>query len=230
MKKNKNMAPVNKDTNKQQPLDRERLISLYMQYVLERGESPGTVYRFCKEQDMEEADFYEFFGSFEGLEKAVWVQFFDHTVGLMEKSSEYEYLSGREKMLTFYYTLFEVLTANRSYILFTLKRDKMPLKNLEQLKELRQNIRKFAKNVIPRSKEEKQQFRRPVQSETIFAEGAWLEFLFLLKFWINDCSPRFERTEVAIEKSVNTAFDLLDTRPLERMLDLGKFLWKEKMV
>ncbi len=223
------MATVKKDTTKQQPLDRGRLISLYMEYVLERGESPGTVYRFCKEHDLEEADFYEFFGSFEGLKKAVWVQFFEYTVGLMEKSSEYKTFSRREKMLTFYYTLFEVLTANRSYILFALKQDKMPLKNLEQLKGLRQNIRKFGKNLIKSSGEEKQS-RRPVQSEAVFAEGAWLEFLFLLKFWIDDNSPRFESTDVAIEKSVNTAFDLLDIRPLERVLDLGKFLWKERIV
>ena len=39
----------------------------------------------------------------------------------------------------------------------------------------------------------------------------------------------FEKTDILIEKSVNTVVDLLDTKPLESLLDLGKFLWKEKM-
>lgn len=47
----------------------------------------------------------------------------------------------------------------------------------------------------------------------IFAEAVWIQFLFLLKFWANDNSPAFESTDVAIEKSVNTAFDVFDNTP-----------------
>jgi hypothetical protein len=52
--------------------------------------------------------------------------------------------------------------------------------------------------------------------------------LFLLKFWMDDTSKGFEKTDILIEKSVNTVVDLLDTKPLESLFDLGKFLWKEK--
>lgn len=31
-----------------------------------------------------------------------------------------------------------------------------------------------------------------------------------------------------IEKTVKATFDVLDTTPLESLLDLGKFVWKEK--
>jgi CoA:oxalate CoA-transferase len=34
-------------------------------------------------------------------------------------------------------------------------------------------------------------------------------------------------TDILIEKSVNTVVDILDTKPLESLFDLGKFLWKE---
>ena len=46
---------------------------------------------------------------------------------------------------------------------------------------------------------------------------------------MNDDSPAFEKTDAAIEKSVNTAFDVFDNTPLESIIDLGKFLWKEQM-
>ena len=57
-----------------------------------------------------------------------------------------------------------------------------------------------------------------------------MQLLFLMKFWIEDRSEKFEKTDAAIEKSVNTAFDVFDNTPLDSLLDLGKFLWKEKFV
>ena len=62
----------------------------------------------------------------------------------------------------------------------------------------------------------------------LYAEGAWLQFLFLLKFWMDDSSPGFEKTDLAIEKSVHTIFDVFENTPLERIIDFGKFLYKEK--
>jgi len=47
---------------------------------------------------------------------------------------------------------------------------------------------------------------------------------------MSDESPSFEKTDVAIEKSVNTIFDLFDNTPLNNVLDFGKFLWKEKIM
>ena len=46
---------------------------------------------------------------------------------------------------------------------------------------------------------------------------------------MNDNSAGFEKTDVAIEKSVNTVFDIFENTPLESIIDFGKFLWKEKM-
>ena len=69
--------------------------------------------------------------------------------------------------------------------------------------------------------------KKPVK---LISEGVWVQFLFLMKFWLNDDSAGFEKTDMAIEKSVNTVFDVLDNTPLESIIDFGKFLWKEKMV
>lgn len=49
-----------------------------------------------------------------------------------------------------------------------------------------------------------------------------------MNFWKSDDSAAFEKTDVAVEKSVNTIFDVFDNTPLENILDFGKFLYKEK--
>jgi hypothetical protein len=62
----------------------------------------------------------------------------------------------------------------------------------------------------------------------IFSEAAWVQLLFILKFWLDDTSPDFEKTDVAIEKSIAVAFEVFDNNQLETIFDFGKFLWKEK--
>lgn len=220
------MAISKKATEKK--FNKEILIGLYMNYVLEHEKMPKSVYKFAKENKITEDQFYEYFGSFDGLKNGIWSQFYLNTMEMLHKSLEFETFTPREKLLTFYYTLFELLTANRSYVLMALNESSDKLKNLEQLKSLRREIKSFAKELIQEGNETKNvEFLK--QSETVFSEASWVQFLFILKFWMDDNSARFESTDVAIEKSVNTVFDLFDNTPLERVLDLGKFLWKEKM-
>jgi hypothetical protein len=221
----KKQTPEKKATPK---FSKQLLIGIYMDHVLEHETMPKSVYKFSKSNAITEDQFYEFFGSFDGLKKGIWIEFYANTMNLLDKSLEFETFTPREKLLTFYYTFFELLTANRSYVLLALDENPDKFKNLEQLKGLRRNIKKFSKHLIAEGNENKNvDFLK--QSETIFSEAAWVHFLFILKFWIDDNSAKFESTDVVIEKSVNTVFDLFDNTPLERVLDLGKFLWKEKM-
>ena len=55
----------------------------------------------------------------------------------------------------------------------------------------------------------------------------WGHFMATLKFWIEDTSPNFEKTDIFIEKSVDTSFELFEIKPLKKLIDLGKFLFKE---
>ena len=50
-----------------------------------------------------------------------------------------------------------------------------------------------------------------------------------LKFWLDDTSPSFEKTDIYIEKSVKASFELMNTAPLESLIDFGKFIFKEKI-
>ncbi|MAZ26295.1 MAG: heat-shock protein [Cytophagaceae bacterium] len=203
------------------------IINKYMDHVLEHGERPATVYAFCKKNEIEEGEFYQYFGSFEGIREQIWVNLFEHTLKVLSKDKQYPDYANREKMLSFFYTFFEMLTANRSYVLFTLKEDRSSLKNLAQLRPLRLKVREYASSLIEESNEKKSYAisKNPV---SIFSEGAWMQLLFLLKYWMDDNSPKFERTDVAIEKSVNVIFDVFDSTPLESLLDFGKFLFKER--
>lgn len=204
----------------------DNIIEMYMDYVLEHETTPKSIYKFCKLNKLTEAQFYQFFGSIEALQKAIWNKFYSNTINLMVKNKEYEQFTNREKMLTFFYTFFELLTLNRSYVLFSLKDQKSMLKSLEQLKGLRRSIKGFANELINDANAVKT-MKVTKHNPSLFSEGAWLQFLFVLKFWMDDESAGFEKTDMAIEKSINTIFDVFDNTPLENIIDFGKFLYKE---
>jgi len=204
----------------------DMVITKYMDYVLEHEMVPKSVYKFCKVAGIKEVDFYLFYGSIASLQKGIWEQFYRNASNVMQENEEYAAFSNKDKMLTFFYTFFEILTLNRSYVLYTLEEGQHAMKNMEQLKGLRKNIKHFAKDLIEDGNAEKN-LKITKHSPQIFSEGAWLQFLFILRFWMKDDSARFEKTDMAIEKSVNTIFDVFDNTPLENILDLGKFLYKE---
>lgn len=204
----------------------DKIIGAYMDFVLEQETHPMSVYKFCKENKIKEEEFYQYFGSFEALQKGVWNKFFTNTTDLLHKNKEYEVFSNKDKMLTFFYTMFELLTMNRSYVLFTLGGNRKMLDKMSELKELLNHIKEFASELVEEANADKT-LKITKQSPRIFSEGAWVQFLFLLKFWMDDSSPGFEKTDLAIEKSVTTIFDVFDNTPLDSIIDFGKFLYKE---
>ena len=204
------------------------IISAYMQYVLEHNAPPKNVYAFAKANDFEEADFYNQFGSFEAVERAIFNAFFDKTMALLEDSKEYNSFDAQNKLLTFYYTFFELLKANRSYVVHALSHHKNKLKVFSTLGGLRQRFKKFVENIQIETIDLEQKELEELKQKGVF-EFTWGQLLFILKFWLDDMSPGFEKTDILIEKSITTGFDLLDTKPLKSLIDLGKFLFKEKM-
>ena len=220
------MATTKKVKEEKTLLDEDKIIGFYMNDVLENNHNTKNVYVFCKNNHIEEADFYSFYGSLDAVKESIWVKFFENAVTTIEKDENYFSYTDKNKLLTLYFTMFEILTLNRSYVVFSLEENKEGMKNLKQLIQLRNRFKDFALDIMQTSTSENDKKVSKV-TQPIFSEGVWIQFLFILKFWLDDRSKGFEKTDIIIEKSVNTVVDLLDTKPLESLFDLGKFLWKE---
>ena len=213
---------------KKKELTKENIISYYMDYVLEYNKNPNSVYNFAKTNGFEESIFYNFFGSFEGIEKHVFKAFYDNTIKALESSESYETFDARNKLLSFYYTFFENLTANRSYVVYALDSNKKNLKGIQSLTELKKSFKIYISNLDIETIDIKEAKIEKIQTKAI-QESAWVQLMITLKFWLDDTSASFEKTDIFIEKSVNTSFDILNIAPIKSVIDFGKFLFKEKM-
>jgi hypothetical protein len=204
------------------------IITFYMSYILEHNHKPSSVYAFAKENNFEETLFYQHFGSFEAIEKSIFNTFFENSVNALEKSKDYQAFDARNKLLSLYYTFFENLTANRSYVVTSLNSDKLDLKKLDALSSLKKSFTQYIDALDIETIDLKQKNITQIQKKSI-KETAWVQLLITMKFWLDDSSANFEKTDIFIEKSVNTSFDLIDSAPLKSIIDFGKFLYKEKM-
>ncbi len=202
------------------------IITAFMNYTLENDHFPKSVFKFCKDNNMEEKNFYKFFGSLDGVKGIIWETFYKNAMSLLEKDENFEGAKPKEKLLSFYFTFFEVLLLNRSYVLFALSGSDNMMMKMGQLSSLRKMFKAFSAELIEDGNVDKPSYLQ--HPPKIFSEAAWVQLGFLIKFWIEDSSADFEKTDQAIEKSVQTAFDVFDNTPLTALVDFGKFLWKEK--
>lgn len=209
-------------------LSKEKIVSLYMEYVLEHDEKPKSVFKFSKLNNITETEFYSFFGTIESIEKEIFSMFFDKTVSLLQKDKDYESYDMRSKMLSFNFTFFELLTANRSYVVMALKESGSPLKSMTQLSSLRKSYKEFVTEIITEEIRTKQEQFQNFQEKAI-QEASWFQLLLTIKFWMDDTSPALEKTDIYIEKSINTTFELFNVAPLDSLIDFGKFIFKEKI-
>lgn len=213
-------------------IDKKTLLKKYSDYILRHNHPPKNVYCFCEDNQISESDFYLFFSNFDEIEKEFLVYFFEESLFLLADDKNYAEMDSKTKLLSLYYTYFEQLTLNRSLVLLILKQ-RNALESLKKLGKLRTMFLDFisslnlveAKLDLENSKLEKIEKIKNKGVQELF----WNHFLLTLKFWIDDNSSAFEKTDVFIEKSVEASFELINTKPLEKFLDFGKFIWKEKV-
>lgn len=208
-------------------ITQDKIFELYGDYILNHGERPKNIYRFAKDNEFEEKDFYNYFSSFEQIEKLMLVNLFNKSIELASEVNDAQELTSKEKLLNVYFIFFENMTMNRSLVLMILGNSKMHFaKVANQLKEAHRNFIKTLDfndwEMIEKAKDDIRNFHEKAREEAL-----WLHLVSAIEFWKKDTSPSFEKTDIYIEKTIDTGFELMDNEPLRKVLDLGKFLFKE---
>ena len=212
-------------------MTQEKIRQAYTEYVLDNGKEPESVYAFCKKLKIKEVDFYEEYSSFPQIESEIWKALFIEARASAEKEEVYESYSVREKLLAFLYTWVEVLKKNRSYILKSYEGFEKPIytKRNAQMADFKASFYDFINELLMEARETREVEQRPIpQLMQRYPDLFWAKILYILDFWIKDTSKSFEKTDTMIEKTVNTAFDLLGRSPLDSLFDLGKFIFQNR--
>lgn len=206
----------------------ETIRNAYMGILLNTGSRPASVFKFCLDAGIKEDEFYDHFGSFDGVERAIWKGFIDVTVKRLQADSSFKEFSSREKILAFYYTLLEELRSNRSFVLLELN----TFRKLELvpsfLKDFKTSFENFIQSVLLAGKTSGEIANRPYLDKQ-YPQLFWLHLGFVIQFWKDDESAAFEKTDAMVEKSVNLAFDLISKGAVDSAIDFAKFIYQNKI-
>lgn len=205
----------------------DRIKLAYIDHILNNGKPPASVYRFATDLGIREEEFYQYYGSFQGLERQIWKGFIERTVVRLNADENFTNFSARDKLLTFYYSFFEELKTNRSFVLIQLQKQRTPELMPEFLKDFKTVYINFVDGIVNMGKANGEIAKRPFFDKR-YPSVFWYHMAFLLLFWRDDNSAGFEKTDAAIEKSVNLAFEFIGKGAVDSVIDFAKFLYQSK--
>ncbi|MEO6150927.1 MAG: TetR family transcriptional regulator C-terminal domain-containing protein [Mucilaginibacter sp.] len=203
----------------------ESIQKAYIDYVLTNDEQPKSVYVFAKKNKMTEEEFYRYFGSFNAVEQSVWADFAKKTLNEVRSQEVWPQYSAREKALSFFYAFFELIKSSRSFAVYSVKKQPRTLSTPIVFEPLKDIFEGFADEILNEGLESGELSDRKFFAKR-YKDALWLQFGFVLNFWIKDNTAGFEQTDEAIEKGINVTFDLFERSPIDNLLDYGKFLYK----
>ncbi|MBY0425461.1 MAG: TetR/AcrR family transcriptional regulator [Cytophagales bacterium] len=220
-----------KESNKRANKDTKELSSelqeAFIEYLLENGKEPVSVFHFMKTLKMKESVFYDCFPNFTALQKSIWKGFATSTIDRLNAEPAYENYSGREKLLAFYFTLAEELKNHKSYVDLSIQHFPKLSNRPPMLESFREVFMDYVAKLLGDSTASEEITSRPIISDK-YSDLLWMHLIFILKYWSEDTSEAFEKTDAAIEKSVNLAFDLMGKSVVDSAFDFAKFLFEKK--
>lgn len=203
------------------------ILTKYMDFVIEHQKKPKDVEAFCETVNIENSDFYKKFKSLKKVEKAIFKELFKNSIEVLNESEEFLSFDKKNKLISLYFTFFENLTLNKEFVIIILKGCKNQLKSLGAFSDLKKSFIAFIDNLEISESMISIDGLDKIQRKFV-NESAWVQLYLTIQFWLDDSSESFEKTDILIEKSLNTYFELLENKFLKNAFDLTKFIYKEK--
>lgn len=198
-----------------------------MDAVVVLGSKPESVETLAASHDFEVDEFYKHYENFEQLDRTIFRILMETSIATLAESADFVSFGKKDKLLSLYYTLFENLNLNRDFVLITINSYGISIDTISLFSDLKERFVDFMDSLQLETLSLNIDTLETIQKKSI-NEGAWVQLLLTIKFWMTDDSNECEKTDIFIEKSINTGVELLNTKSLNNIIDLGKFLYTEK--
>jgi AcrR family transcriptional regulator len=206
------------------------ILNAYKHHVLTIGKRPISVYAFMQNMHRSEAEFYTHFTSFDALEQHIWAGYLSDTRARLHNEPSYPNYSVREKLLAFYYTWVEVLRPERSFIEWSRTAyaraggmGGVSMRTPMPYRKLKDGFMAYADELINEGFDKGELVGRPILQDR-YADGLYLQLLFVTDYWRKDTSAGFEDTDAAIEKAVRLSFELMGQNVADAAFDFARFV------
>ncbi|TDU80969.1 AcrR family transcriptional regulator [Prosthecobacter fusiformis] len=201
---------------------RQRIEEAYLHEFRAEGRPPVSVYRLCQGLGITEREFFGEYSSLEAVERQWWRGVMDKVIHSVESGPEWQEFSARQRMLAFMFGFAEASLDHRS-LLFLRLGQVMPIKPVPEWTALEERYEEFVNGILMHGRNRGEIMARGPLSST-YPKVLRLLLRSVVAFHLKDDSPKFERTDAFIEKSVTVLFDLMGRQALDSGFDLMRFL------
>lgn len=206
--------------------DKEGLVAQYLRFVTERHSRPTSIYELAKFLGVEKETIQKQYKNIAALEGEIWRGFMEETLLRLNAEPAYAEYVARERLLAFYFTLLEVIAPYRNYLKLA------PLASsfhfgADPLGDFKKAFSVYIQGLVNLGLETGEVEQRTFVTDK-YKDALWAQFLFIINFWTKDESENFEKTDEAVERSVNLSLDLMARGPLDSLMEFGQFLFKNR--
>jgi hypothetical protein len=220
----------------------------YIEYCVSNQKRPASLKVFAEMQEILLSDLQKKYTSFEQLEAEIFAKIWNETQNQLSNDAMFYQYNGREKLLSVYYTWFELLKNQKDFLHFLDKQGNFWSESLDYLMfgnvfskylvkpilntfppyimGMQTDFKRFTQNILNNAVGEEVANRFWLNSR--YADALWLMTIFLFRFWLKDESNDNEKTDAAIEKALNWFFDVIKPNAWDSGFDLAKFVWQNK--
>ena len=206
----------------EQPSVRHRIESAYLHEFKAEGRPPTSIFKLCQTLGISERDFFTEYSSLEAVEIHWWRHMMDGLIRSVESEAEWSSFSARHRMLAFLFAFTTAALDHRSLLLLRMGHSN-PLASVPEWSGLEDRFEAFSKSVLMHGRQQGEiASRGPVTA--VYPKAMKLLLRSVVAYNLKDESPKFERTDAFIEKSVTVLFDLMGRQVLDSGFDLLRFL------
>lgn len=206
---------------------KEKIKEAFKQVAMEMNRVEVPVARIEQKAELEAGTFHKHYASVNKLAEAIFVEYFAKALDMARADEIYADYIARQKLLAFYYSLIEVMKPDRTFIDTLLELRPFYERTPAYMVPLKSAFLGHIKALIEEGIAIEEVEAR-IKLADFYADPHWYQFLFIISFWTGDESEAFEKTDEAIEKSVNLGFDLMGRNVLDTTWEFGKFWWKNR--
>lgn len=195
----------------------------YKDISVAEGRFPLSYKAVAEKAGLTAEDFHAHYNGLGALAEDIWVEYLRDTLAAVEASPEFAGYAVREKLLAIYFTLFEVLGSERAFVV--LYAPKLGVWNYSPdfMKRFKEVWLKLVTELIAEGTSSGEIAERMIMAGE-YSGWHWPQLMYLLNQWVTDESEGFQRTDKAVEKSVNLGFDIMGRNVLDSAFDFVKFV------
>jgi len=202
---------------------KSQIQQVYVAYVENKCKKPERFEVFSDHLNTLDIELKDVYHSLTRIERDIVLGTFTEAIRRLENEPEYLEFSTREKVLACYYTWLEELGEIREFLKILSKHSLVTLATERFLKTVEPVFKLYIEDLLDEGSDTGEIAGRKIV-ESRYPLMLWYNTRFIIQFWLHDESDEFERTDAAIEKAVNFAFDLLAPNLIDSGFDFFKFL------